>query len=1281
MMHRVLRLTCLALVFALASTPAFAQGGATSTLAGVVVDPSGGQIPGASVVVKNNATGATFEAVTTGEGTFTIPALNAGSYTVTVTLQGFKTVVLNDVRVSAGQPASVRATLEVGGIAETVTVQGGAEIIQTQSSTVASTLSANQISNLPLTSRNAIDFVTFLPGVLTPGSNRDSTVNGLPQGAINITVDGMNVQDNYLKTSDGFFARMSPRLDAVEEVTVTTAAAGADSSGQGAVQIRFVTRSGSNDFRGSAYHYLRRDEFNANTWFNNRNGVGKPDLLQNQPGIRAGGPVLIPGLFNGRDRAFWFVNYEELRQPADISLTRTALHPNALDGTFRYQTSSGTREVNVLQLAASNGQLATMDPTVAALLNDIRQATLTTGTFRDNTDPLTQAYTFVQDGRSHNKYPTVRADVNLTDSHRLTGSYNFQNILANPDGTNSRQRSFPNFPLIGIQDSDRYTTSWSLRSTLGSNLVNEFRAGATGGATKFNPNVSINDWSGGDSGLANTGGFHLGLTNGLTSQFNSTAPSSREASTKVLENTLTYLKGSHSLSIGGSWTQVDLWLKNQTLVPTLSFDVVTGDPALGLFTTANFPGASNTQVTAARQFYAMLTGRVSQIAGNARIDEATGQYTYNGLGTQRGRMREAGVFVQDSWRITPNFTANLGLRYELQFPFYSLNDSYMTATIQDVCGVSGVGNPDDGAHMCNLFSPGSMPGQKPTFKQFTSGTPAFNTDYNNFAPSAGFAWTPGAGSGWRRILGEEGDTVVRGGYALAYNRPGMSDFSDVFGSNPGVTIDATRNLNNGNLGPVPVLFRDRSALGPPSFPTTATFPYTEIQTQDIQIFDPNLQVPYADSWQFGVQRAITRNMALEVRYVGSRSRDGWTEYDYNEVNWQDNGIFEEFKLAQANLAANIAAGRGNTFAYTGVPGTSPLPIFLAYFSGRPASQAGSPASYTSSLFSNTTFVNPLARMNPQPATFANALDADAARRANALAAGLPANFLVANPDLLGGAGLVGNGGKTHYHSMQVELRRRLSSGLQFDANYVAGKGYASVRLGGFRRPRVMIENSDELGNVYQAFKGNVVYDLPFGRGRRFASDAGGVLDRIVGGWQVSSTVRIQSGELMDFGNVRVMGMSADDVQGLVKLRFGADGRVYLLPQDVIDNTVKAFSVSATSATGYSSLGAPEGKYFAPANGPDCIEMTGSWGDCGVRSLIVQGPVFRNVDFAVVKRIPIVGRVNAEFRVEALNAFNFVNFDPFIPGIGDFDDPDAFDLTGLNGANTSRVIQLVSRISW
>lgn len=252
MMQRLFRVSCLSLAvigILLSGATASAQS-PTSSLSGVVVDSSGATIPGANVVVKSNRTGQTYDATTSEAGTFTIPALDVGKYTVTITLQGFKTVVLTDVDVNAGLPASVRATLEVGGLTETVTVQGGAEIIQTQSATVATTLSTNQIINLPLTSRNVVDFITFLPGVQTPGGNRDSIVNGLPQSTINMTVDGLNIQDNHLKTGDGFFARMSPRLDSVEQVTVTTAANGADSTGQGAVQVRFVTRSGSNSYSG-----------------------------------------------------------------------------------------------------------------------------------------------------------------------------------------------------------------------------------------------------------------------------------------------------------------------------------------------------------------------------------------------------------------------------------------------------------------------------------------------------------------------------------------------------------------------------------------------------------------------------------------------------------------------------------------------------------------------------------------------------------------------------------------------------------------------------------------------------------------------------------------------------------------------------------------------------------------------------------------------------------------------------------------------------------------------
>src|SRR5690606_14770009 len=171
-----------------------------------------------------------------------------------------------------------------------------------------------------------MDFVTFVTGVSTPDSNRASTVNGLPQGAINITLDGVNIQDNTLKTSDGFFSIVSPRLDAIEEVTVTTAAQGADGAGQGAVQIKFTTRSGTNEYTGSGYHYYRNDRLNANTWFNNRSGVDKPELLQNQVGARFGGPLTIPGLYNGRGRAFFFVNYEEYRQPSDTTRTRTILN-------------------------------------------------------------------------------------------------------------------------------------------------------------------------------------------------------------------------------------------------------------------------------------------------------------------------------------------------------------------------------------------------------------------------------------------------------------------------------------------------------------------------------------------------------------------------------------------------------------------------------------------------------------------------------------------------------------------------------------------------------------------------------------------------------------------------------------------------------------------------------------------------------------------------------------------------------------------------------------------
>jgi hypothetical protein len=1288
---------------ALYGPPVFAQGGATSSINGTVTDGSGAVIPGADIVARNNATSAESRGVSGVNGTFTIPALNAGAYTVTVSLMGFKTVVLSDVVVTAGVPAGVKAVLEVGELKETVVVAAASEIVQTQSATVATTMNVNQISRLPLTSRNALDFVVNLPGTNTPDTARNSSVNGLPQSTINITLDGMNIQDNYLKTTDGFFARLSPRIDAVEEVTVTTAANGADSAGQGAVNIRFTTRSGTNQLNGSTYFYLRHDALNANTFFNNRNltpdattgKAPKTALRQYQPGARVGGPIVLPGLFDGHNKAFFFVNYEETRSPSKSTLTRTILNPIAQAGTFRYSASGGVQQVDLLALATRNGHVATLDPTVTKLLNDIRAST-SAGTVTDLSDPLLQQFVFQTQTESFTPAPTVRIDYNLSNNHRLTGSYNYQHINSNPDTTNNQQVSFPGFPIYGSQQSTRYTTSEAVRSTFGTNMVNEARFGMTGGATFFSPEKALSMWGG--TSVADQAGYHLALSvccgnndAQLTNAGVTPTPSSREASTLNFDDTLNWIKGSHSLSFGGAFTQADLWLKNQTLVPTINFGIASGDPADAMFTVTNFPGASIAQMNNARALYSILVGRIASIGGNARLNEETNQYEYLGLGTQRGRMRELGLFVQDSWRWKPNLTINYGLRYEIQYPFYARNNSYATATVADVCGVSGT-NPQT---TCNLFKPGTLTGSKPVFTGYGKGTPAFSTDYNNLAPTIGLAWTPGGRTGiLGKILGADGDSVLRAGYALAYNRPGMSDFSDVFSTNPGVALTTNRDVNTSTLNQdglgLPVLFRDRARLGPPNYiPQTQQYPFTEVITGDLDIFDPNLQVPYSQTWTASIGRKISSDVGIDVRYVGTRHLQSWVDYNYNEANVIENGFFNEFKNAQANLQANIAAGRGNTFAYTGIPGTSPLPIYLGYLNGVPAAQAGDPTKYTGGNWTSTNFTNPLAIYNPNPFTPAGVnsntgLDGDPARRANAAAAGLPANLFRANPDLQGGAFITGNGGYTRYDALQLEMRKRLSHGFELQTSYVYGTAVTTQRPS-LRTSRFEIDQTGTEGNVVHAFKVNWVYELPFGEGRRFLSNSGGWIERLVGGWEFDGIARVQSGRLLDFGNVRVVGMSTDELRDMIGLQeyavtgLNADAAkaIYMLPKDVVENTVRAFNASATSTTGYGSLGVPTGRYLAPANSPTCIETIPGTEQCGVRTLVIQGPVYSRYDLSAVKRTRLVGRTSFEFRAEMLNAFNHPNF---VPVISTSNNADNYRVTSVN-ENSSRIIQLVFRLNF
>ena len=1286
MVRGVLRLASVLALMVFASPLAYAQ--TSSSITGVVTDSEGGMVPGASVVVTNNATNVALEGVTNSSGQFSFPALPVGVYTVKVSLPGFKTFVANDVRLLGSQPANIAATLAVGALTEQVEVSARSELVQTSSNSVRSTLSVEQLSELPLSSRNALYAVALLPGVSASGGNgpRASGINGLPNNTVNITIDGVST-GNMLQSTDGFFSMVTPRMDAVEEITVTGAVPGAG-SGAGSVQVAMTTRAGSNKLDGSVYHYWRQPKFNANYFFNKVNNLPKNNVVAHQYGFRQGGPIVIPGLYDGRGKAFFFFNYERLYQPSSATRTRSLLKPEAQAGIFGYNvTVAGAQErrtVNLVQLAQANGQVSAFDPTVLRLLGEIRQSTTTTGTVSDTGNANLLNYVYQSESVGNQYSPTTRLDFNLSDKHRLSGSYWWQRFTSTADLLNSVDALWPGFPNYGTQNSYRTTGNSTLRSTLGRNMVNELVGGWQWSPNDFFANVTRDQFS-------NQDGF--GLTFPIsTSPTVVTQPQPRNTTTWSIDNTLSWLRGSHSLSMGGGYSGVFNRQNSYNVVPTIALGFDTNlDPARNMFSNANFPNATAAQLTEARNLYALLTGRVASVGGTARLDSATGKYVYLGDLARKSRQNNASAFIQDSWRLKPTLTVNGGLRWDLHLPFTPADKTWSRATIEDICGISGVGN-GVGGRGCNLFMPGSSSGQlTPSFDRFEPGTPAHKTNWLDFAPNAGIAWRPDVQGGWlRRLLGDPEQATVRAGYGLSYNQERIDRFTANAGSNSGGSIAATRNYTTGFPLQLPgesfpVFFSERTRLGPPAFPESPVYPIAAAIGDSVNIFpqDRHLKTPRVHSYSAGIQRSIGRDMAMEVRYVGNRNLNTWAEENWNERTIYENGFLDEFKVAQRNVAANAAAGVAS-FAYTGLPGTAPLPIHLAYLTGR--TDAGNPAAYGASTnFTNQAFINRFSPLNPSPYGAIGALDATAFR-ANALTAGLARNFMVLNPQALGGVFVVQDKNWTKYNSLQMELRRRLSKGLLVGANYTYGIKKVSS-LQSLRFPRIEVDASDDRNSPH-VFKANWHYEVPFGRGRRFGGNMHPVVDTLLGNWEFSGNGKVQADRYRMVG-VKLEGMTEKDLKKLFKISIekNASGvtQVFSFPQDIRLNTWAAFSVDPTTATGYSvARGVPTGRYIRPASDPGCMFIFRT--DCGARDINLNGPLNSRWDMRIKKRFPFGTRVNVELMAEVLNVFDNINFNHsvnFAPANGE----DTFRVTSAyTDINTTfdpggRIGQLVWRINW
>ena len=346
---------------------------------------------------------------------------------------------------------------------------------------------------------------------------------------------------------------------------------------------------------------------------------------------------------------------------------------------------------------------------------------------------------------------------------------------------------------------------------------------------------------------------------------------------------------------------------------------------------------------------------MSSVNGTARLDAETGKYVYLGDLKQLAKAYAFAGYASDSWRVSPTLTINGGIRWDVQLPFVPVTKTFSTITIDDLCGISGVGAGPDG-RACNMFDPTAKSGKAvPTYIPYEVGNESYKTNWTNLGYNVGFAWRPNVQDGFlRSVLGNPDQATVRAGYSMTYNVERFDRFTVNAGSNPGGTTSADRNATTGFClvcpgESWPVLYSQKNRLGAPAFPESPVYPIVATTANSLNMFQPNLKTPRVHSYSLGIQRSLGDDMALEVRYVGNKNKYAWAEENWNERVLFENGFYDEFLLARANLAANIAAGRGNTFAYTGAPGTSPLPIHQAYLSGRSGADVTNPARYTACL--------------------------------------------------------------------------------------------------------------------------------------------------------------------------------------------------------------------------------------------------------------------------------------------------------------------------------------------
>ena len=338
----------------LIAAPAVAQVSITGMIAGTVTDGTDAVLPGATVVLKDEGTGAQKQTTTNEGGSFAFRDLSFGNYEVTVSLQGFQAALYKKVVVESGRTTDLRIRLSVGALEEAVTVEGSNPVLEMTSNAISTTLNNKMVTELPLAGRNAFIFARLVPGAVAPQGTGSTHFNGMPGGVINPTIDGVNNSSNGFKSGGtSFFGTVPARLGAVEEVTVETAGLGGDSGVTGGVNLKFVTRRGSNQYRGSGFEQYRTEKLNANSFNNERRDLPKEKLRRHDFGGNFGGPLVPKGSL--RSKLFFFANYEQEYIPQTVTRVRRS-SPAKPSKASSATSDRGRRTADDQRAATGRGQ-------------------------------------------------------------------------------------------------------------------------------------------------------------------------------------------------------------------------------------------------------------------------------------------------------------------------------------------------------------------------------------------------------------------------------------------------------------------------------------------------------------------------------------------------------------------------------------------------------------------------------------------------------------------------------------------------------------------------------------------------------------------------------------------------------------------------------------------------------------------------------------------------------------------------------------------------------------